>query len=421
LVIKKPRGVNDFLHPATAKWRAVEALLHQMCAEYSFNEIRTPLFEETELFQRGVGESTDIVQKEMYTFADQGGHSLTLRPEFTAALCRAYIENKLYGLPQPQKLYCLGPLFRHEKPQAGRFRQFHQLDIEIIGTPSPLADVECIVFAWDFYRRLNIKDLLVRLNSVGCPACRAGYRAALQDYLRPGLEGLCPNCQGRFERAPMRILDCKSEICRGIAKGAPAIADHLCVECAGHFETVKQTLTACNIPYTQDSSLVRGLDYYTKTVFEICAEGIGAQNALCGGGRYDGLVEIIGGVHTPATGVALGLERVFAALAVQNEEIELEDGIDVFVVTDFGDAAALTAAFALNSALRQSGLSTAMDYGEKSLKSQLKTANRLQATHAVIIGGQEAVAGKAQVKDMLNSEQIELCIDEVLRYLIVHR
>jgi histidyl-tRNA synthetase len=418
MTIKKTRGVNDFMPPVTAKRRAVEVLLHQMCAEYGFNEIRTPLFEETELFKRGVGENTDIVQKEMYTFLDQGGRSLTLRPEFTASLCRAYIENKMYGLPQPQKLYCLGPLFRYERPQAGRFRQFHQFDIEIIGTLSPLADVECIVFAWDFYSRLHIKDLRVRLNSVGCPVCRVAYRTALQKYLSPSLDALCPNCQSRFERAPMRILDCKSEICSSVSAGAPAITDHLCEECTRHYETVKQTLVACNIPYTADSTLVRGLDYYSKTVFEICAEGIGAQNALCGGGRYDGLVEIIGGEHTPATGVALGLERVFAVLAAQGEDIEPKQSMDAFVATDFSDTAALQAAFALASTLRQIGLATAMDYEGKSIKSQFKTANRLQATHAVIVGGQEAAAGKAQVKDMESGKQIELPIDEVRRTLL---
>ena len=418
MTIKRPRGVNDFMPPDTGKWRAMEALLHQMCAEYGFNEIRTPLFEETDLFKRGVGENTDIVQKEMYTFADQGGRSLTLRPEFTASLCRAYVENKLYGLPQPQKLYCIGPLFRYERPQAGRFRQFHQFDIEVIGTISPLADAECIAFAWDFYNRLNIKGLMVRLNSVGCPACRGVYRAALQDHLRPGLAELCSSCQGRFERAPMRILDCKSEICRNISANAPAITDYLCEECARHYKTVQKTLTACAIPYTADSSLVRGLDYYTKTVFEICAEGIGAQNAVCGGGRYDGLVELIGGTPTPAMGVALGLERVFATLAAQNEDIELEEGIYAFVATDFDDAGAATAAFALAAALRQSGVLTAMDYEIKSLKAQFKTANRLQAAYTVILGSQEMAAGKAQVKDMESGEQIEMDVEKVRRYLL---
>ena len=418
MAIQRPRGVNDILPPVTNKWRAVEALFHQMCAEYGFNEMRTPLFEDTDLFKRGVGENTDIVQKEMYTFTDQGGRSLTLRPEFTAALCRAYVENKMHGLPQPQKFYCLGPLFRYERPQAGRFRQFHQFDIEVIGTISPLADAECIVFAWDFYSRLNIKGLMARLNSVGCPACRSVYRAALQEHLRPGLAELCPSCQGRFERAPMRILDCKSEICRGVAAHAPAITDYLCEECADHFTTVKDILAACGIPYSVDSSLVRGLDYYTKTVFEICSKDIGSQSAVCGGGRYDGLVEIIGGASTPAIGVALGIERVFAALKAQNEDVELEEVIDAFVATDFDVAPAMKAAFALASSLRQSGVSTAMDYEGKSLKAQLKTANRLQAAYAVIVGAQEVSSGKAQVKNMESGEQIEMDIGQVRRYLL---
>lgn len=418
MAIKRPRGVNDILPLATAKWRAVEALLHRMCEEYGFGEIRTPLFEETELFARGVGENTDIVQKEMYTFQDQGGRSLTLRPEFTASLCRAYIENKLYGLPQPQKLYCMGPLFRYERPQAGRFRQFHQFNIEIIGTSSGLADAEIISFVWDLYHRLGIKGLILRLNSVGCPACRAAYRTALQDHLRPSLGELCPTCQDRFTRNPMRILDCKSDICQNISAGAPCITDYLCAECTAHFAAVRQQLDVCGIPYRLDSSMVRGLDYYTKTVFEICVEGIGAQSAICGGGRYDGLIEIIGGSPTPAVGVALGMERIFATLAVQNEDIELEQGIDAFVATDFDDAEAVKTAFALACALRKNGVLAAIDYEGKSLKAQLKNANRLQAAYAVILGAQEAASGKVQVKNMESGEQIEMKLAEVRQYLL---
>ena len=419
MAIKKPRGVNDFLPTVTSKWRAVEGLGHQMCAENGFGEIRTPLFEETELFSRSVGEHTDIVQKEMYTFADQGGRSLTLRPEFTASLCRAYVENKLYGLPQPQKLYCLGPLFRYERPQAGRFRQFHQFNIEIIGTLSPLADTECIVFAWDFYNRLHIKDLQLRLNSVGCPVCRAPYRAALREYLRPSLAELCPSCQGRFDRAPLRVLDCKSEICQNICNNAPRIGDYLCEECSTHYNAVKRMLSCSDIPYMEDSSLVRGLDYYTKTVFEICATGIGAQNALCGGGRYDGLIEAIGGEHTPAMGVALGLERVFSVLASQNEDIELKETLDVFVVCDINNALTAQIAFTLAVSLRQSGFSALMEYEAKSIKSQLKTANRLQASYTVIIGEEEANKGTAQVKNMESGEQTEMPLNEIKQFLLI--
>lgn len=418
MAIVKARGVNDFLPPDTAKWRAVETLLHQMCAEYNFGEIRAPLFEDTELFKRGVGENTDIVQKEMYTFTDMGGRSLTLRPEYTAGICRAYVENKLYAGQQPQKLYGIGPMFRYDRPQAGRYRQFHQFDIEIIGTASPLADAEIIAFLWDFYGRLGIDGLTVRLNSVGCPSCRAAYRVALQDFLRPNLAKLCATCQARFERSPMRVLDCKSDTCRAISKGAPQILEFLCGECSEHFETVKQVLNNLSIPYQLDSSLVRGLDYYTKTVFELCAAGIGAQTAVCGGGRYDGLIEIIGGQPTPAVGAAMGLERLFVALAAQGGDIELTPGIDVFVVTDFADGAAQQAAFALAVSLRQSGLSVAMEYEDKSIKSQLKTANRLQAAYTVILAGAELTSGKAQIKNMENSEQVELEIGKVRQYLL---
>ena len=417
MAIARPRGANDFLPSDTAKWRAVEALLRKMCVEYGFGEIRTPIFEETELFARGVGENTDIVQKEMYTFQDQGGRSLTLRPEFTASVCRAYIENKLYGQPQPQKLYCMGPLFRYERPQAGRFRQFHQFNIEIIGAISPLADAEIISFVWDLYRRLGIQGLVLRLNSVGCPACRAVYRAALQDYLRPSLGELCPTCQHRFARNPMRILDCKSDTCRGISAASPRIIDYLCAECAQHFAAVKQNLEICGIPYSLDSSMVRGLDYYTKTVFEICAEGIGAQSAICGGGRYDGLIEMIGGAPTPAVGVALGMERIFVALAAQNDDIKPESGIGVFIAADFSVDEAVRQAFAMAYDLRKSGVSTAMDYERKSLKAQLKTANRLQAAYTVILGEAETDRGMALVKDMISGEQIEMTVEQARQHL----
>ena len=297
--INRPRGTNDILPGESEKWQAVEALLRTIAAEYGFRELRTPIFEETELFARGVGDTTDIVQKEMYTFDDHGGRSITLRPENTASACRAYLENKLYGAVQPVKLFYIGPMFRYEKPQAGRFRQFHQFGLEIFGTAAAAADAEIIAFAWDLYHRLGIRDLRLRLNSVGCPACRPAYREALQDYFRPYLDRLCPSCRERFFRNPLRILDCKSEICREIGKDAPSIIDYLCEDCSSHFAQVKQLLTAAGIPYTLDTRMVRGLDYYTKTAFEIEVAKIGAQAAVCGGGRYDGLIEELGGGHIP--------------------------------------------------------------------------------------------------------------------------
>ena len=417
MAIFRPRGTNDFLPADTAKWQELEALLRTMCREYGFGEIRTPLFEETELFQRGVGETTDIVQKEMYTFNDHGGRSLTLRPENTASACRAYLENKLYGQVQPVKLYYMGPMFRYEKPQSGRFRQFHQFGIEIFGSASAAADAEIIAFAWDLYQnRLGLKNLQLQLNSVGCPKCRAAYRKALQDYFRPHFNELCETCQSRFERNPMRILDCKSAEDQAIAKDAPLITDYLCEDCREHFEQVKAMLDAADIPYNLDPRLVRGLDYYTKTAFEIQVATIGAQSAVCGGGRYDGLIQEIGGESTPGVGFALGMERVFSALAAQGSDIETENELDVYLVVAGDQASA--AAFRLADQLRRAGLTCELDYADKSFKAQMKAANRLQAAYAVIIGEDELASGQATVKDMAEGQQVSVPLEQVKKYLM---
>jgi len=417
MAINRPRGTNDFLPEATAKWQAVEALLRALCRSYGFGEIRTPLFEETELFSRGVGNTTDIVQKEMYTFTDSGGRSVTLRPENTAGACRAYVENKLYGEIQPVKLYYIGPMFRYERPQAGRYRQFHQFGIEIIGSASPAADAETIGFAWDFYNRLGIRNLVLSLNSVGCPDCRPAYRKALQAFFRPHLDTLCPSCRDRFERNPLRILDCKSDICQALGNGAPLIYDYLCDECAGHFQAVKGLLDAAAIPYTLNPHMVRGLDYYTKTAFEIAVESIGAQSAVCGGGRYDGLIQEIGGEPCPGVGFALGMERIFTALAAQGDDIEIEQDLDVYVINAGGERAR-QAAFALATRLRAADLTVELDYAEKSFKAQLKAANRLNAAWAVILGDDEMAKNEAGVKDMRRGEQVSMPLDQVKKYIL---
>ena len=418
MTINRPRGTNDFLPETSAKWQALESLLHQMCREYGFGELRTPIFEETELFARGVGETTDIVQKEMYTFQDHGERSMTLRPENTASACRAYLENKLYGAVQPVKLYYIGPMFRYEKPQAGRFRQFHQFGVEIFGSVSPAADAEIIAFAWDFYQnRLGLKDLRLRLNSVGCKKCRPDYREALQNYFRPHLDELCGSCQDRFHRNPLRILDCKSEICQKIGENAPQIEDFLCAECKAHFDQVKNLLTAADIPYVLDPRMVRGLDYYSKTAFEIEVAKIGAQAAVCGGGRYDGLIEELGGEPTPGVGFALGMERVFSALAAQGDDIEIEQNLDVYIIVAGGDKAHF-AAFYLADQLRRTNLSVEMDYGEKSFKAQIKAANRLGARYAVILGEDEVNTQSATVKDMESGEQMQLPWDQIKQYFL---
>lgn len=415
--ISRPRGTNDFLPETTAKWQAVEALLREQCREYGFGEIRTPLFEETELFARGVGDTTDIVQKEMYTFEDHGGRSVTLRPENTASACRAYLENKLYGVVQPVKLYYLGPMFRYEKPQAGRFRQFHQFGLEIFGSESPTADAEIITFAWDFYQRLGIRGLELKINSVGCPKCRPAYRQALQSYFHPHLDVLCNSCRDRFARNPLRILDCKSEVCQQIGTNAPQIYEHLCTECAEHFNSVQAMLKAAGIPYNIDSRLVRGLDYYTKTAFEIQVTGIGAQSAICGGGRYDGLIEEIGGDHIPGVGFALGMERIFTALAAQGDDIEVENHLDVYIIVA-GGLEESAAAFSIANQLRQAGIATEIDYADKSFKAQMKAANRLDARYAVIIGDNEVQTQTASVKNMESGEQQAVSFADIKAYFI---
>ena len=416
MAINRPRGTMDLLPERTAKWQAIEALLRSMCRSYGFSEIRTPIFEETELFARGVGNTTDIVQKEMYTFTDHSGRSMTLRPENTASACRAYLENKLYGQVQPVKLYYIGPMFRYEKPQAGRLRQFHQFGLEIFGTQAAAADAEIIAFAWDFYHRVGIRDLTLHLNSVGCPTCRAAYRQALQDYFRPYLNELCETCRDRFQRNPLRILDCKSEICRKIGENAPSILDYLCDDCRNHQEQLQNILHAAAIPFVIDPRLVRGLDYYTKTAFEILSGQIGAQSAVCGGGRYDGLIEEIGGDPTPGVGFALGLERVFAALNGQGDDVETEDTLDVYIVV--ANSAAQPLAFRIADQLRRADFSVEMDYADKSMKAQFKAANRLAAQTALIIGDDELAGGYVTVKNMLDGTQAAVPHQDITKYLL---
>jgi len=416
--ITRPRGTNDFLPPETSKWQIVEAMLRQICYEFGYGEIRTPIFEDTELFARGVGSTTDIVQKEMYTFADQGDRSLTLRPENTAGVVRAYIENKLAAQTQPVKMFYIGPMFRYERPQAGRFRQFHQFGIELFGSSSPFADAEVIGLAWEFYNRLGIRGLELHINSVGCPNCRPGYRTALQNFIKPRYDELCDSCKTRFDKNPLRILDCKSPVCREICEGAPAMAENLCQDCAEHFAAVQKALDAAGIPYQIDHNLVRGLDYYTKTAFEILASGIGAQSAVCGGGRYDGLAEELGAVPTPGVGFALGMERIFTVLAAQGEDIEVSDYIDVYIATTPGGSGVTEAAFALNMDLRRAGIRSEQDLIGRSMKAQFKYADKVGARYVIIIGEEELANGQAQLRDMQDSSQSLLSINEIRKYLL---
>lgn len=415
MLTTKPRGTNDIMPADISKWYYLENVLRRVAKQYGYSELRTPVFEHTELFQRGVGETTDIVEKEMYTFTDRGNRSLTLRPEGTAPTVRSFIENKLYADPQPTKLFYLGPMFRYDRPQAGRYRQFHQFGVEAIGSCDPGLDAEVIAMAMDIYSRLGLKDLTVQLNSVGCPQCRPVHREELQKFLADKKDRLCPTCQGRFDKNPLRILDCKSKECQNLTAGAPAIAELLCDDCRKHLTKVQDYLQAFGIPFHLDPNLVRGLDYYTQTAFEIAARGIGAQSSVGGGGRYDGLIEQCGGPAIPGIGYALGLERILLTMEQQGITIPTEAKAQVFIAA-LGEKAQLQGAV-LAQKLRQKGLVAERDYLDKSLKAQLKAADRLRVQYTVIIGEDELKNKQALVRDMNDSAQIGVLLDKLESYL----
>ena len=416
MAVKRPRGTNDFLPEDTAKWQYIEQVMHDLCKDYGYEEIRTPIFEDTELFQRGVGDTTDIVQKEMYTFDDAGGRSITLRPENTAAAARAYIEDKLFANTQPTKLFYIGPMFRYERPQAGRFRQFHQFGVECFGTNSPAADAEIIALAWEFYRRLGLKDLEVHLNSVGCPNCRPMFQQALKDYYSAHYDELCPTCQDRLERNPLRILDCKEEHCHELAEHAPIVLDYLCDECREHFEELQERLRAMGIAFEVDPTIVRGLDYYTKTVFEFKTETIGAQGTVCGGGRYDGLVELMGGQKQPAVGFGMGLERLKLVMEACGAPMPEEPRCDIALIPLGAKASVQCSAMAAD--LRTDGFYAETDLMNRSLKAQLKYANKIGARYTMVIGDSELEAGKARLKDMDSGEEQEVAFDRLADVLM---
>jgi len=403
MLTTKPRGTNDILPGKVERWRELENVIHKICKEYGFQEIRTPIFEHTELFARGVGETTDIVEKEMYSFLDRGERSITLRPEGTAPTVRAFLENKFYAEPQPTKLYYIGPMFRYGRPQAGRFRQFHQFGVEVFSTDDPSIDAEVITLAMDFYQRLGLKGLELHLNSVGCSKCRPVHREKLLAHLKDRYEELCPTCQGRFEKNPLRIFDCKSPSCQELISTAPTITDCLCDECKEHFELVQKYLTGINVDYTVDKKLVRGLDYYTKTAFEIMVEDIGAQSSIGGGGRYDRLVKECGGDDTPGIGFAVGLERVLLTMEQQGLLKDQKFRQDVFVATV--DPSLDLEAFKILKKLRSWGISAEKDYMGRSLKSQFKYADKLGVSHVIILGQEELANGCLTLKTMETGQQ----------------
>lgn len=417
MLTQAPRGTKDILPERVGEWRYVEEKIRELCERYGFSEIRTPMFEHTELFQRGIGDTTDVVEKEMYTFTDRGGRSLTLRPENTASAVRAYLENKLYADAPVTKLFYIGSMFRFDRPQKGRFREFHQFGVEVLGEQSPLVDAEIIILAVRFLESLGLRDLVLNLNSVGDAACRTRYQANLQEFFRDKLADMCEDCRARFDRNPMRLLDCKNEKCQALSQGVPEITDCLCDECQDHFQKVQAYLTAAGISFSLDPRLVRGLDYYTRTAFEIKYAPLGAQSAVAGGGRYDGLVEEIGGASTPGIGFAVGLERVMVARQMQNVAAPEEKTADAFLIA-LGEAAQQVI-FSLLIGMRDKGLRVVMDYAGRSLKSQMRTADKVRARFAVILGDTELAENAAVLRDMRSSVQRRIPLSELINTLCV--
>ncbi|MGN0680397.1 MAG: histidine--tRNA ligase [Candidatus Fimisoma sp.] len=413
MLTNAPKGTKDLLPGQVHKWHYVEGKFADICRRYGFKEIRTPMFEHTEVFARGIGDTTDVVQKEMYTFNDHGNRSITLKPEGTSGAVRAFIEHKQYAEVQPTKYYYNTDCFRYEKPQSGRLRHFHQFGIEVFGTPNMMADAEVICLAHDFLTDLGITEIELRINSVGCPECRKKYREALKAYLLPHYEDLCGTCKERFERNPMRIIDCKSEICQAIVKDAPRMIDYLCDDCRNAFEDLKSNLTAMGIDFTIDPNIVRGLDYYTKTAFEFVTTKIGAQGTVCGGGRYDHLVEELGGPPIPGVGFGLGIERLLLLMEANNAYFPEENRVDAFIAV-MGDAAKAFG-LKLTRELRAKGITAEMDTLARNIKGQFKYADRLNARYTLVIGDNELEKGVVSLKDMAKSEQREIKIEDIYK------
>lgn len=408
-----PRGTADVLPEDSLLWQYVENKFRAVCNLYGYEEIRTPTFEETELFTRSMGEHTDVVSKEMYTFTDRSGRSMTLRPEGTAPVVRAYIQGNLFARKPVTKVYYIASIFRYERPQAGRFREHHQVGIEALGSQDPALDVEVINLLMRYLTGLGIRNLELRINSVGCPACRSRYREALTSSLRPHLGALCANCATRLDTNPLRMLDCKISECREINASAPAITEFLCEQCSQHFDGVLSMLHELSIPYVLDNRLVRGFDYYTKTAFEVVSGELGAQNAVGGGGRYDGLVEELGGPPTPAVGFGCGLERTLSVMRTQNIKAPAGGTNSVFVAT-LGDESKCRA-IAVLATLRNAGIRADIDYAGKSLKAQMKSANRQNARLVIIIGGEELTRNSAKLRDMQTKFEREIPLDDLVK------
>lgn len=419
MLTKAPRGTNDILPRDVAKWHYIEEKIKKICKNYGFSEIRTPVFEHTELFERGVGDTTDVVQKEMYTFLDKGDRSITLRPEGTAGAARAFLEHNLYAEALPSKLYYNISCYRYEKPQAGRLREFHQFGVECYGAKGPAIDAEIICLAGSVLNELGVPGLKLNINSIGCPTCRSKYNEVLRGYFADHLDTLCETCKGRYEKNPLRILDCKSPVCKGIGEKAPMLLDYICEECSAHFESVKKYLEASDIEYNVDPTIVRGLDYYTKTVFEFKTQLEGTQGTVCGGGRYDGLIEELGGAPLPGIGFGMGVERIILAMEAAGVMPEFDQAPDLFVAT-IGEKADIFS-MGLIRKLRDENVSVIRDYLDRSLKAQMKYSDKMHAKYSVVLGDTEIEEGKAKLKNMATGEAVEVKLEDMAKIINENR
>jgi len=415
MLTKAPKGTRDILPSEIYKWQAVEAAFMNICNSFGYKEIRIPVFEHTELFKRGVGDSTDIVQKEMYTFNDKADRSLTLRPEGTAGVVRAFIENGMASVPQPVKMAYAITCYRYENVQKGRYREFHQFGVEAFGAKGPEIDVEIISLLELFFKHLGLKDLLLKINSIGCSTCRKTYNDALKAYLLPHLDRMCGLCKERYDRNPMRVIDCKVDVCKEIVKDAPALIDYICGECQEHFEGLKAGLDNLGIQYVVDKSIVRGLDYYTKTVFEFFSHNVGTQGTVCGGGRYDGLVETCCGPTTPGIGFALGVERLLMEIESQDIKIPWDNCIDLFLVTIGKQADDFCAKLVFE--LRDAGFKVQKDLMARSVKAQMKSADKLGSNYTMVVGDDEIVSGKGKIRRMNDGSEEEIDLSEIKEFL----
>lgn len=414
-MINIPKGTKDVLPSEAYKWHFIENNARHIAALYNLKEIRTPVFEHTELFLRGVGDTTDIVNKEMYTFNDKGGRSITLKPEGTAGVVRSFIENGLASGVLPLKMYYITPVFRYERPQAGRLREHHQFGVEIFGGKGPETDAEVILLARDYIASLGVEGVELNLNSIGCKHCRPKFNEALKEYLRPHLSEMCETCRARFDKNPLRILDCKEEACSAINEGAPKTEEFLCDECREHFDKLKEILDACGVKYKLNPKLVRGLDYYSKTVFEFVSTNIGSQGTVLGGGRYDTLIENLGGPSVPAVGFGSGIERMLLLLENTGKPIPQEAPLGVYVAGL--DEAGRRAAFSFADGLRKAGISADVDHASRSVKAQFKYAGKVGARFVVVIGSNELESGEYTVKDMSDSTSVSVKAEEAAAYL----